>query len=656
MSPTELMSPEAPDWFRVALNSIGDGVILTDAQGRVVFMNPIAETLTGWSQGDASGQPHESVFRIVAETSRLPVASPVAEVLARGVVVGLTGETLLIARNGSVCPIGDSAAPIRDREGGLAGAVLVFQDVSERRVVERAAADALAYAEAIVKTVPVPLVILDASLRVKTANRAFYRSFEVSPTDTEGRFFYDLGSRQWDVPQLRTLLDDVLPQNRQFTDLEMTGEFERSGSRIMRLSGRRLEQQEGRAGLILLAIEDITELHQAADALAASETRYRRLFEAAQDGILIVDAETGLIFDANPFLANLLGYSHGELVGKEVWQIGLFHDIEASKTAFQQLRATGYIRYEDLPLQTKDGRDIEVEFVSNLYQVGDHSVIQCNIRDITDRKKAEAALLEAHAQLENRVRERTAELAETNRLLKDEIAARQVAETSRQELLQRLATADEAQRRRIARELHDQMGQHLAALGLGLQSLQSAAPELSALQPRLEQLIELTGDLGREVHHLALELRPTALDDLGLYTALTNYAENWSVRSGAQVDFQHIPPEADRLPPEVETVLYRVVQEALTNVLKHAEAGHVSVILQRSHDQVSVVVEDDGRGFDPEALTGLSPTHPRLGLLGMRERIALVHGTLTVESAPGQGTTLFARIPVPAFVTEDGHV
>jgi PAS domain S-box-containing protein len=142
-------------------------------------------------------------------------------------------------------------------------------------------------------------------------------------------------------------------------------------------------------------IRDITERARATHALKTSETRYRRLFETAQDAILILDGDSGKIIDANPFVIDLLGYSLDELVGKELWQIGLFPDIKQAKAAFQQLYANGYIRYEDLPLETKDGRRAEVEFISNTYTVDDLNIIQCNIRDITDRKRSENAAREA---------------------------------------------------------------------------------------------------------------------------------------------------------------------------------------------------------------------------------------------------------------------
>ena len=287
---------------------------------------------------------------------------------------------------------------------------LAQAQISERKRAEETFERVQKYAESIVETIREPLIVLTPDLRVISANHSFYETFQVTPEETEGRFVYSLGDHAWDIPSLRELLEEIIPQNAHFNDFEVDHEFPGIGRRTMLLNARRIYREGQGTDKILLAFEDITEQKESEEALKISETRYRRLFETAQDGILILESETGRISDVNPFLVEMLGYSHEEFLGKKLWEIGPFKNIEAAKAAFLELQSKGYVRYDDLPLETKDGRPIAVEFVSNVYLVNHHKVIQCNIRDITERKLIAEALQQAHNELERRVEERTVEL------------------------------------------------------------------------------------------------------------------------------------------------------------------------------------------------------------------------------------------------------
>lgn len=233
-----------------------------------------------------------------------------------------------------------------------------------------------------------------------------------------------------------------------------------------------------------------------------------------------------------------------------------------------------------------------------------------------------------------------------------DIEPRKRAEAERLELLRRLGEAQENEQRRIARELHDQVGQTVTGLSLGLKTLErllaDGVPGEAGRQ--VQWLQALAGEIGRDIHRAAVDLRPTALDDLGLREALATLLREWSRRHGIRADLEFLG-EAARVPAAVETAVYRIVQEALTNVLKHARAATVSVSVEHRADEMRVIIEDDGTGFDveavPERTSDGEPAKPRLGLSGIRERLSLLSGTLTLETSADFGTTLFVNIPVP---------
>ena len=337
-------------------------------------------------------------------------------------------------------------------------------------------------------------------------------------------------------------------------------------------------------------------------ALLASEVRYRRLFESAQDGILILDAESGCITDVNPFLVKLLGRSRNQFLGKQLWEIGLFRDAGKSRAAFKELQRTGYIRYEDLPLETKDGRRIDVEFVSNAYQADGTRVIQCNIRDITMRK---------HVDMEKAVLE-----------------------------------SSEREQRRIGQELHDGLCQQLTGVALLSKALaKKLVDQVPAEAVDASEITELINQAIDQTRNLARGLSPVEVEAAGLVPALHKFAAaterffdiSCVVAYDESLPFQH--PQALSL----STHLYRIAQEAVNNAIQHGKARRILIGLTTVRNSGVLTVRDDGVGIptDIEDKQGL-------GLRSMRYRSGMIKASLDVRRDLGGGTIVTCSFPCPS--------
>jgi len=277
-------------------------------------------------------------------------------------------------------------------------------------------------------------------------------------------------------------------------------------------------------------------------------------------------------------------------------------------------------------------RNVDVEAAQTL-RVSLLEVILKRIDQVAREREEARARQEALAiELDRRLEE-----------LKQESQRRAVAETELSLVLRSTVEDQEAERLRIARELHDSLGQTLTLLQLGLDELGPALP--AGEKNRLTALRQLAQGVGSEVNRLAWEIRPTALDDLGLQTAIQHFVETWSERLNLQFDLR-LALNDRRLAPAVETALYRVLQEAITNIARHAGATRVGVLLEARDDEVRMIIEDNGRGFAPDDPVRAGTPAARLGLLGMRERLSLISGSLEIESAPGRGCTLFVKAPL----------
>ncbi len=261
--------------------------------------------------------------------------------------------------------------------------------ITEARRDQHESEEGRRFAENIVETIREPLLVLDKDLKIISANRSFYKNFKVAPDETIGCYIYDLGNKQWDIPELRKLLEEVLPHKESFDDYEVDHTFRDIGHRIMLLNARQINRRDISGKIILLAIEDITERKLLENQLSESEERFRRLFETASDGIVLLEKMDGKIILTNPASEKILGYTRKESIGNKLQDIGVMLEMGNFQAVMNELSKSGIINYNDVPITTKSGQQI----YSDIYLVDRAKVAQCNIRDITQRKLSQELLL-----------------------------------------------------------------------------------------------------------------------------------------------------------------------------------------------------------------------------------------------------------------------
>jgi len=281
--------------------------------------------------------------------------------------------------------------PYRTLDNRIEGAVIVFFDIDPLKRTLDQANRARSYAEALVETVREALVVLDGKLRVRTANEPFYRIFRATPLQTEGKSFFDLWNWENANPGLRNRLDGAASSEEPIEALEL--ELELGGYRKnFVLNARRVNLPGEGHPLLLLAIEDATERKQAEQELRDSESRYRRIFETAREGIWLLDASTGEILDVNPYLVEMLGTSREELLGKKPWRIGILEDPDRMRASFANLRREGFAADPDLVMRDRSGDLMHIEAISSVYELDGRQIVQSNLRDITDRTRMQDQL------------------------------------------------------------------------------------------------------------------------------------------------------------------------------------------------------------------------------------------------------------------------
>ena len=554
-------------------------------------------------------------------------------------------EFRIIRRDGATRWIEAIAQVSRTPEGKPIRMFGVNLDITERKSAEERIRLSESQLRLVTNALPALISYVDRNERLRFVNQKYTEWFQKPVETLVGKKVRGvIGSRAYTV--MKPAMDQAL--SGQESNFEGLLDFKTAGARYVHASYVPDVDVDGTVHGYYGLAHDLTELKRSEDLLRSSEDRIHLMMESLTDyAVFSIDAQ-GRIDSWNKGAKSILGYSQDEILGKPYEYIFTPDDIARGVPAKEMriARSKGRAFDERWHIRRDGSRFFASGVMMPLY-VGRTLTGYAKIAsDLTRKKRHAEELQRARDELEVRVRERTSELAESNLALVREMEEREIAEKQRTDLLRRLVSSQEFERRRIARDIHDQLGQRLTALRLKIASLREMAGDQEPLASRVKRLQEISERLDTEVSFLAWELRPSALDDHGLVEAIGAFVAEWSRHYEIPADFHSAGLSAERFGNDAETHLYRIIQEALNNVAKHANAKCVNVLLERRGSELILIAEDDGTGFDP---TGMDlPDEPGggLGLVGMHERAALIGGSLEIESAPGKGTTIYVRVPL----------
>ena len=489
----------------------------------------------------------------------------------------------------------------------------------------------------LINSTDLPTIFLDRSLRLKLSTPRASDIFNLLRTDL-GRPLSDITHRLINInleTELRQVLDRLQPIDREVMTNDGRGY-------LMRI--RPYRTSDDHIDGVVLMFQDITAMRQAERDVAQSEEHLRLLIDSVVDYAIFTMTDEGIIDSWNRGAQRLFGYRADEIVGRSFALLFTQQDRDNDLPVAELARARGDGRAtSELPQVRSDGSSFYASAVTtalgNKRGLGFAKIA----RDLTSQQQAADALLSSQTDLDRRVAKRTHDLETA-------ITEQQFAQTNVVNLLRKIVTAQEDERGRIARNLHDQLGQRLTALRLSLERVQEHLAEHGQRHDELERALNLTHTLDTDVGFLSWELRPAVLDHLGLGVALPRYAREWSQHYGVEVAYEGDSFAAGLLAHDAEVAFYRIAQEALTNIAKHAHASRVDMLLETRDHSARLVIEDDGVGFDP--LDG-ETAQRGVGLLGMRERAGLIGAEFQIESSPGEGASIFVRYSQKAETEAD---
>jgi PAS domain S-box-containing protein len=594
------------------VESSEDAIISKSLEGIITSWNEGARRLFGYSAEEMLGQP---VSRIIP-VERSEEEAQILARLRRGERVDYY-ETVRRHKDGRMVDVSLTMSPIRDGGGCIIGASKIARDITEQKKAEAAMRQAhgrLREQAAVLELAPV--LVRDMESRIVLWTRGAERLYGYSKAEALGRVSHELF--QTEFVEGREYVDQMLRSVGQFE-----GELvhrKRNGERLVVKSQQIVYRDSSDRPLHILEVNaDITGRKSAEQGLRESQARFSGIIDSAMDAIISID-ETQRVVLFNTAAERMFGCAAAEALGKPLDRFIPERLRAAHRAHVQAFGATEPTsrtmgKLKDLTALRADGQEFPIEASISQTEVGGAKLFTVILRDISERKAAEEALSRSEEQL--------------------------------RAFAARLQQAREEEALRIARELHDQLGRCLTAIKMDVAGIErgfidgAAERGFQTLSERTKRMSQTLDETVHTVRRISAELRPAVLDDLGLAAAIEWQARDFEARSGVSCVIRVLEEDL-RLSRDQSTALFRIFQESLTNVARHAQATKVWVNLSEEKDAVVLEVEDDGVGFSPERIA----ERRSLGLLGMRERVAVFGGEIEFAGVPGQGTAVVVRMPV----------
>ncbi len=582
--------------FQNLMNSTDIGTIFLDRSLRIKMFTP----------------PVQNVYNII----KSDVGRPLSHIKSRFEYDGLQNDIEIVIdklipvereiKSDDNCWYVIKIFPYRTSEDRIKGVIIKFLDITKRRQIEKKLEKSLERLAVAMNAGKIFFWDLDISTqKVKWSdNTQRILGFPLPEDFQEAVKLVDEDDR-------KSLLS-VIPVDDTEKDNEFEAEYRLihpTSAKIfwLRSLGTLNIDEDGEKCLLGIS-QNITGHKEAEEKLRRNEEHLQLILNSVKDYAIFTMTKDGIIDSWNPGAENMFGYTKQEILGRPFKLIFTPEDRENSvpEQKLKNAAETGRVDSDHIQHRKNGERFMVGGVLSPIYDKDRLRGFVKVVRDQTEKIKVQKAIHE-------------------------------------REMLQQFVKTQEDERRRVARDLHDHLGQRLTALRLHLETIRKVCGDNGDLCIWIEKAQFVAEQLDREVDFLAWELRPAALDQLGLEAALANYVSEWSHYSGIQAEFHTAGLGKMRLKPEIEINLYRIAQEALNNIIKHAKAENVSVMLKKRDGSVVLIVEDDGVGFDSEAK---KKSIDGLGLIGMSERADYCKGKLEIESAPDKGTTLFIIIPL----------